>query len=324
MSKTSAKITAIGGLGLVVFGFVAWSQYQHKQALADSVAKENETATRAVIDTVTDNARGRRNVARDLREQSDARVAAKDYAGAMDARLQILNYDKPKISNLGALSFYATQQLALQDIAPIASHLDAATARRYATQLEQRDAKLFTYQQLLTDEKADELKQVDRYFKTPTEWQKAIEGLDFSTQEKAVLRKTSTAQVKTNIAAYYDQLIKNAGKPYNSAAQKPTVALDPYSKNYATSYAPSRFLWAKAKTQRVLIVAALQARADRLENQTNSAPLPLDPFGRGPLQRRGTTIYSVGPDTVNDGGAPVANPNRVQPTDKGDILAPTL
>ena len=266
----------------------------------------------------------RLNDAQKLKADSEASLKVGDYEAAMDERLKMLEWKNLKITNLSTLSFYGIQASAMNDIGRIASRLDAATARRFADRLAAQDAKLFTHAQILVNQKAEEFKQVDDASKTPKNWQLTIIGLGFTPQEKTVLHKTSTAQVKINIAKYYDQLIQNADKPYNSVAQKPTVALDPYSKNYATSYAASRFLWAKAKTQRLLVVAALQARADRLEHKSANAPLPLDPFGIGRLQRKGTTIYSVGPDTINDGGASVADLNRMQPTAKGDILAPVF
>ncbi len=266
----------------------------------------------------------RLNEAQKLKADSEASLKVGDYKAAMGERLEILEWKNLKITNLTTLSFYGIQSMALKDIGRIASRLDADTARGFAAQLESQDTKLFTYKQILVNQKAEELKQVDDASKTPKNWQITINGLGFTPQEKTVLRQTSTAQVKINIADYYNQLIQGADKPYNSVAQKPTVALDTYSKNYATSYAASRFLWAKAKTQRLLVVAALRARADRLENKLANAPLPLDPFSAGRFQRKGHTVYSVGPDGINNSGAPVANPITFQATDKGDILAPVF
>ena len=297
------------------------NRQQQTRVLAESRAKL--TLSRALVDAFSDNARAKRDDARSLRARSDERLAVKDYDGAMNARLQILRYDKPKISNLGALTFYATQQLALADIDKIALHLDAATARRYAAQLEKQDAKLFSLTQILTRQKAEELKQIDD-ISVKGDWQKAMQGLNFSAQERAVLKRTPLAKIKVNIANFYDISIARSKLPYSPARAKPAIALDPYSKNFATAYAASQFLWTQAKAQRLLLVAALMARADRLENATASAPWPLDPFGAGPLHQKGALIYSVGPDAVDDGGVSVPNLKRVQPTDKGDILAPAL
>lgn len=288
-------------------------------AVAHAQIPTSKDETQAVVAKVTDNARGKRDDARTLRALSDERLAAKDYNGAMDARWQILGIGNEN-SPIGALVFYAVQPLALQDIAPIASHLDAASARRYATQLEQRDAKLSTYKQILTDQKADALKQVDQYFKTPQEWQKVIDDPGFSEPEKAVMHQTSMAQVKANIEKVYAEAIQRSQQPYKFFIVETPV--DPYTRYIAAPSELGRFLWTRTKTQRLLVVAALRARADRLEKKTASAPLPLDPFGVGPLNRKGAVIYSVGPDATNDNGASVANPITFQPTDKGDLLAP--
>ena len=315
MRKPALLFLALGLLVLLAGGAIVLSKPRRK-AVAEL------SAQRAIVDKLTDNARVRRDDARSLKTDSEASLKAGDYASAMEERLKMLNFDKPKISNLGAMSFYATQSLALDDIGRIASRLDAPAARRYADELEKRDAKLFDYSQVLTDQKAGELKQLDDLAKDPGDLSKVAQELGFTAPEKAALQSLTFPEIRGNIAAFYDRAIADAKLPYSPARARPTGALDPYTKNYATAYAADRFAWARAKTQRALTVAALRARADRLENKAATAPLPLDPFGTGPLQSKGNVVYSVGPDALDDGG-------RLMPTSyragaKGDVGAPTF
>lgn len=153
-------------------------------------------------------------------------------------------------------------------------------------------------------------------------WRAIKEILDLSAKDQAALEKLSFAEVKNNITAFYDRAIDEAKSPYSPTKSKPTIPLDPYSKNYATAYLADRFLWTRAKTQRVLTILALRARADRLEKKTPNVPLPLDPFGAGRLQSKAGVVYSIGPDGVDNGG--VLMSARYQVGAKSDVLAPVF
>lgn len=257
-----------------------------------------------------------------MKAQSDKLAGAGDYNGAMELRWQMLDFDSPKVSNLGALTFYATQSLALDDIGGIAAHLDADSSRKYAAQLLAMDEQLFSLTQVLENQKAEELKQLRGISRSSVEWKKAINGLDFSATQRATLRQIPVAQIEGNITTFYDEALARVSQPYVAQPSPIAVDLDPYSSLYATRSVARRFVWARAKTERLLLVAALQDRADRLEKIARAAPLPDDPFGGGPLREKDGAIYSVGPDTVDDGGQSVPNPDRTQASDKGDILAP--
>ena len=281
-----------------------------------------QSAARAIVDAATGNARAKRDGARALKAQSDKLAGAGDYSGAMELRLQMLDYDGASVSTLGALTFYAIQDLALGDIAGIASHLDAPASRKYAAELMDKDAKLFSLIDILRNQKAAELKNLAQYTSSPVAWRGIIASLGIGKAEREKLAKTPVAQIKSNIEAFYDEGLARAAKPYAAQVKPYSGPLDPYSYYYATPYIARRFSWARAKTERLLLIAALQDRADRLEKVARTAPLPPDPFGEGPLRERDGMIYSVGPDTLDDGGASVPDPKRVQAGDKGDVLEP--
>lgn len=276
------------------------------------------------MNSITGNAGGSRNKARTLRADADKRLLAKDYKGAMDKRLQILGVRPKKFAGLGALGFYATQPLALRDLSAIASHLDAPSCHKYADQLAAIDAQTPSYAQMLQTQKADEIKSILLYTSKPKDWNDAIAKLGFTGQEQQTLYNTSLAQFKANITTVYDTEAKRSAQPYSTKPAPLPASIDPYTRTFAMPSRLGYFLWTKAKTERLLAIVALRQRADRLEKKKRVGSLPSDPFGVGPLKEKGAIIYSVGPDTKDDGGKSVPSPNLLQISDVGDILAPTF
>ena len=128
-------------------------------------AVAEEQAAYALLDAMTDNATARRENARKLKADSEVSLRVGDSQTAMSERLQMLEWKNPQISNISTLSYYSIQSMALNDLGQIASRLDAATARRFAAQLEAHDAQLFTYSQVLAGQKAMELNEVDKLSK---------------------------------------------------------------------------------------------------------------------------------------------------------------
>jgi hypothetical protein len=285
---------------------------------------QRKATAQTLVNSITGNARGSRNKARGLLAEADALVAAKDYKGAMGKRLEILGVRPKNFSTLGSLTFYTTQQLALRDLAPVASHLDAPSSLKYADQLAAIDAGIPTYASMLQAQKADNIKDFTTYSRDPKEWRRAIDGLDFTAQERQTLYNTSAEQIKTNIAAVYDAEAKRATGPYSGTKAPVPASIDPYTTTFAMPSNLGRFFWTKAKTERILTIAALLDRSERIGKQRlTRAPLK-DPFGMSALTRKNGVIYSVGPDTKDDGGKSVPNPNLVRITDVGDMLAPTF
>ncbi len=276
----------------------------------------------AVVDVITGNARGSRNDARALRRQSDERLAAKNYKGAMDARLQMLLVRKSNKSLLGFLTAGAIQELALGDLVPIASQLDAASCRKYAQQLEKLDAGAPDYVAILQHEKASALKDFAGYAADPSDWQKTISGLKMRPQEHRELASTSIAQIKTNIAAIYDAAIRSSKRPYWSPSE--TVAVDPYTRKFASPSTLGRFVWTRLKTERLLVVEALENRAARLDKSTPSRATSPDPLGKGAFKQHNGVVYSVGADGKDDGGKFAPGTAFKRPDYRGDIAGPSF
>ena len=274
-------------------------------------------AAQTLLDQISHQARSKRDDARALRARSLQQLGARDYEGAMQSRWQMLGIGDDN-STVGMLTSYAIQSLALGDIETIAAHLDAPAARRYATQLDELDAQAPSYADVLQSGEIANLQRLNELTRDPEQWQKAIAELDFSKKERETLQQTPVAQIKKNIETVYQIAIEQSRGPYKFAEIDAPV--DPYTYYFATPFALQRLAWTKAKTRRLLIVAALRARADHLEKVKSTAPLPPDPFGNGPLKFKNGAIYSVGPDAKDDGGKPLSV--HASPDAQGDLVAP--
>ncbi len=315
----TTEVVKYGSLLFVLAGFISGGC---SRATSSSAAQSKTKSAQALVDSITGNARASRNNARTLRAESDRLLAAKNYNGAMDKRLEILSIRSKHTTTLSVLSAYATQSLAVRELGSIASHLDALSCRKYAGQLETRESQKPTFAVILQGQEADELKQLAQITRTPQEWQTTIAGLGFTAKERASLQNMPATQVQTHIKNAYAALKAWAQQPYSSVS--PVVSGDPYTTKFAVSPVINlvRFFSTKSKAERLLTIAALQQRADRLERRKRAWILPIDPFGDGPLKEKGEVIYSVGPDTKDDGGKAVPRPINPQINDKGDIQAP--
>jgi hypothetical protein len=311
-------------LGLL--GLSGCSSFISPKPSPSVVAAAKNQAAKDMIRDVTGNAAGARDKSRALYDEAEALRKARDFDGAMDKRLQMIEVRGAAPSTFNALTAYAIQQLALYRLSSIASSLSAASARKYAAKMKTIDASIPSYAALLQHDKANKIGELGRYTAKPSEWPKIIAGLGFNAKDQAALKKMTPTQVQANIAKFYDAKIKLAGQPFT-----PTEAVkagDPYTAYVTKSTFMDRFLWAKNKTERLFVIVALERKADYEDIRTGTKPvgtpptyiLPADPFGNGPLKKSGGNIYSVGPDTLDDLGRPTPEPVRFN--GKGDMIMP--
>jgi hypothetical protein len=272
------------------------------------------------VDSITGGARGAREGARALYQESEALRKSGDINGAMEKRLQMLRLRGTASSTLAALTGYAIQDMALYRLSSIASQLSAESSQKYAAELKELEAKIPTYAAMLEHEKVDEIKQVDSITRKPGEWEKLIKGFGFKPQQQAALEKMTPAQVKANIAKVYDSRIARAKRPYGVNEADPTV--DAYTNYVTNDWGLARFLWTKNKTLRLFTIVALDRKTDHSLNRERVGPLPDDPFGSGPLKEKGGHVYSVGPDTIDDGGSSGTEAGQFKPSTKGDMQMP--
>jgi len=141
---------------------------------------------------------------------------------------------------------------------------------------------------------------------------------------------------------YLDAVIKASQSPYAAHTVMEHVPLDPWTSATDASddidpYARNSWFeafWTNSTTQNDMMIVALALQQYHLKHHsyprslsllvpTELASVPTDPFTLGkPLRYRqigaAYLLYSVGPDGIDDGGAPVSG--RVIQTSKGDVV----
>lgn len=305
---------------LLLVGAVSLTGLVQAAPTAPKTTSKKDEATRILIDAITRNASASRDEARELLRQSELLAAQGNYKAAMDKRIEMLTIRCGENSFFGVMTADAIQELALSDLGTVATHLDAKACRFYAHQMKQLEARKPTYVAFIRRDKADQLQQFASLSRTPQAWQKFITDFGFGRSDENKLRSTPVAQIKANIERLYNLQIRSALKPYSNTLK--TIPLDPYT-YYATQYSvPKRSTWARYQMKYRFAIAALEDRADHLQHRTPKAALPADSYGTGPFKRKANVIYSVGPDTKDDGGKSVPQPNRLQPDSKGDVIMP--
>ncbi len=171
----------------------------------------------------------------------------------------------------------------------------------------------------------------------------------FSSANVKVLDSWTPQEIVHNADAYYDEAIKLVGEPYSDQLTLDRVH-DPVNalvlNGQILMTARLRFLDNQTQNSLLLVSLALRAYQETLHMYPSDlhdlvpkylARVPADLFGAGaPLQYKNATsdytLYSLGPDTVDDGGTPINNPPApedtssrasllVRESSKGDIVA---
>ena len=240
-------------------------------------------------------------------------------------------------------------------------HLNAAQARAAARRLESIRAEHVPFADTLTEEKwatqAGMLVMMRSREWPGTGWNS--NGGAAGTLENAATATRTRLAGKRAIMAHYteyiDQCIVNARQPYAAHLPTPPVPSDPLNQMMLLSTdmfgSTTRFNETYADTRNALLMTLLALRAYKLEHGSYPAALsalvpgylkavPMDPFAlSGPLsyklQGAKFLLYSVGPDSKDDGGVaifdktvppplPKATSDRryyVLAESKGDIVA---
>ena len=154
-------------------------------------------------------------------------------------------------------------------------------------------------------------------------------------------------RVLNNVTSYMDQLTENARKPYALHLPTPKLPFDPISRILLPVFDQTQVRAVNSETQTLLLLVTLALHAYHEEKHTYPAlleelvpaylkKLPNDPFAlRGTFQYRnkgdGFLLYSVGPDSKDDGGKPIDDPTKakksnpqlryyVEAESKGDVV----
>jgi hypothetical protein len=296
-----------------------------------------------------------RELARQLRQESDVRLADGDAVGAFESRLTGLQLgaaiarDAPHIHFLTGI---ATSAVARADIGKVVAKLDAAQIRAGLEKLRQIDA---SHPTLISSLRVEQEIVTRLSLQTLEQTRNSAEARDFmaSPEGKREMAKHPEMRawaeltpdtLKTQIAAGFDAVIAHESKAYSLSRKGafPSSGNPLVEVTMDIFRSPGgRFSYERHRVQSLLLQSALELRAIKLE--TGAYPVtfeaPIDPFSNGkPLvyAREGDKyrLYSVGPDGRDDGGSEIqtleTDPDtgitkvseRLQATSYGDILAP--
>ena len=290
-----------------------------------------------------------RELARQLSQESDVRLADGDFVGAMNSKLDTMELGAliGRGTLIGGLVGLAVESIGEIDSGKVAPHLDAKACREAVARLERIEARRLPLAQVLRDEQQRSLTDETKLladFKAETNHKTGDDGGYPSTQDNAQLQVLSPGQLTRDNTRLFDALVQYAALPYSKAAPvlPPKQELNPFTRGHLL-WAESgryRFNWARAIAQHRLLRTALELRARKLESGSypDSFTTPLDPFSpaQKPLvyKKSGTTylLYSVGPDGKDDDAGEIQTieikepsgikivTSKLQPESFGDIV----
>jgi hypothetical protein len=304
-----------------------------------------------------------RELARLLVLESQVKAGHGDWGGAMDSCIDALRMgqDLPRGGSLiSALVGVAMQSIGRKSAWKLVDKLDAGDSRSAVLRMEGIMARQVSFADTMQEEKWSTQAGMIEMFQQPR-WRLYVfsgRGSTPSTLDRIVETARSVTWNKRRslrcYSSFMDECIKNGRLPYAAAPKPgPSVPNEPICEILCPVYDKARITATKAETQNALLTITLALHAYRLEHGQYPAALadlkssylkkiPEDPFAlKGPpkykLLGRKYALYSVGPDSKDDGGKPIydksqaprpgAPPSQRQrafqvlPDSKGDIVA---
>jgi len=273
-----------------------------------------------------------RGLARLLIIESHARSERGDWPGACRTTLDILHlgHDLPRGGPLiGGLVGYAIDAMARQELAAITSHLDAATSRGAAVEIEKLEERRVPYSETMQEEMWIYQASLEEMMRNPN-WRTNICGqfasspIDWRTLIR--LQACSKRQILNGYTRYMKAVIAQGRLPYILAKPPIPIPNDPLNEMMLSVNDRSRFSAARDEAFNALLEVSLALRAFKLEHHACPATLnellpdylkqvPRDPFGGGEAlhyRKDGDRclLYSIGPNGKDDGGKPADDPAR--------------
>ena len=268
-----------------------------------------------------------RQLARDKTIQSNARWMRGDGYGALQSGLDIvqLGHDVRRggvlIGDLVGIAIGAIGRSATSDTI---ERINADQAKSAARRLEKLLQTRWSLSDALTEEKYSTQASLLETFRTEPGWRKSFAGkLKLDSWRYYTISKQ---QIIDDIGADFDRRIKNARLSYAQKGAPPAEFNDPMMKFFQSDGERQRLSEARDLIGDRLLMMRLALRAYRLENGAYPPKLdalvpaylsavPADPFGGGEAlryQSDGKTyaLWSIGPDGVDDGGAPIPSRKR--------------
>jgi ATP-dependent Clp protease adaptor protein ClpS len=292
-----------------------------------------------------------RELAVQLKQESEVRFADGDFAGALDSRLTAIELGAVltrRASYIQASVGFAIESIARVGIEKIASKLDAAQIRAALARLKGIDERRAPYLEILKIEKREVINGHTAGLEVGKKRLATPQGRRESglSEEEARQEMALTPEVlATDLARTFDALIKREQLPYTQALKVALPAPQTRTSILTLDFwlVFPRSIYESNSTQNRFLQAALELRAIKLETGAYPATFtaPIDPFSDNqPLiyTREGDTfrLYSIGPDGKDDGGSEIQKAGsddktgfariagRVWHDSLGDIVAPVF
>ncbi len=305
-----------------------------------------------------------REMARQLRQESDVRAANGDWNGALQSRLDVVELGAI-VTRIGGgllddLVGSAIESLGLNsrrpnyDLTPLVFYLDAAQCRAGALRLAKVDQSRISLGAIYQNEAPKTFALIREYVSRP-DWATWIQtdkgrnelGLQLTPDDASQLARLSPADFEARIKARFDLAAEKTQQPFAQMVPALTPAPDKMTEFLTASHVGL----ARASHERPILIArliqsALELRAIELEGGAFPATFaaPIDPFSGKPLiySRAGEKylLYSFGPDGRDDkgrveirkrtdfdfdSGTRITSIRRgIEVDAKGDILAPVF
>ena len=295
-----------------------------------------------------------RQLARVLQADGDLHCAAGNWDAGAERYLDILRLGDDMQHGaplIGMLVGTSVQAIGRQEVWPTLNHVSGAGARRAARRLEAMAARRVPYAEVLREEKwATQAMMMEAFqgqgWRSFNSYLLINEGRrdmrpDALTSFRALF--CTKRQVMRNYTQYMDTLIYNAAQPYPAVLTYPTRPHDPINAMFISVYDETWIRYYLARTQNDLLMVSFALRAYHANHGRYPASLkalvpaylkavPADPFAqKGTLGYKLTgtsyTLYSIGPDTANNGGTPSADGQTstgnsfIMSGSSGDIVA---
>jgi hypothetical protein len=280
--------------------------------------------------------------------EAQVRHARGDWGGSMNSSLDGLQFGSD-IQRGGvmitALVAINCEAIARSQAWPNVEHLQPQQARAATKRLEFLMANAVTAADVVREEKWMGQASIMQLFNSPNWQQQLAGGFGASPSWRNNLRFLflDKKQVLVNHSRYMDVAIANAKLPYRAPQQPLPLPDDPINQILMPGFYNLQWSFAHNETENGLLLLALALHAHRLEQGAYPASLsqlspryltviPRDPLAHNLAFRyknRGTkyTLYSVGPDGIDDNGKPVATRQTgrlrrsLHPGSRGDIVA---
>ncbi len=283
-----------------------------------------------------------RHLARVLRTECKLRCNEGDWRGAVGSVADGLRLARDiRIGDgWGGMSDSITcEAIILDGVVDVVGHLDGDNAKELLRKMERLDAERMQLAESIRVDKWQEIRRM-RGFMNSKNWPDwfigyaggAPKGWFPAVRRKLHVYSIGKKRLVQNYVDYMDQFGKYASVRYG-AGITPPVAADPFTKS-AVKYLSSYPYWL-SETRRALLEVALAVQAYRADHGTYPPNLPSlmptylkqipeDPFAangtvRYRIDSNGFTIYSIGPDGIDDMGMKTRSENPVE-TEKGDIV----